>query len=96
MSRRLYSVYIMTNPRNTVLYTGVTGDLAKRIFEHKLKVVPGFTARYNVDKLVYHETFETPNEAILRERQIKGGSRVKKIILIESMNPEWKDLSDSI
>jgi len=90
--KRQYFVYIMTNPRNTVLYTGVTGDLKRRVWEHKTKAVPGFTARYNVVKLVYFEVFDDPEEAILREKRIKGGSRAKKIALINAFNPQWRDL----
>jgi putative endonuclease len=91
-----YFVYIMTNKGNTVLYTGVTNDLARRVFEHKEKVVPSFTSRYNINKLVYYEVFGDPYSAITREKQIKGGSRKKKIVLIESMNRDWKDLSDEL
>ena len=82
----------MTNKNNAVLYTGVTGNLFKRVSEHKDKIVAGFTSAYNVTKLVYYEEFETMPEAIAREKQIKGGSRQKKIALINSKNPEWKDL----
>ena len=82
----------MTNKGNAVLYTGVTSNLFKRVAEHKDKVVPGFTSSYNVTKLVYYEEYETMSEAIAREKQIKGGSRQKKIDLIVSKNPEWKDL----
>ncbi|PIU68408.1 excinuclease ABC subunit C [candidate division WWE3 bacterium CG06_land_8_20_14_3_00_42_16] len=85
-------IYILTNQRNTVLYTGVTNNLIKRIWEHKNKVVNGFTQKYNVHKLVYYEVFETIVEAIKREKQIKAGSRKKKIDLIEKINPGWKDL----
>jgi len=85
-------VYIMTNKNNAVLYTGVTGNLFKRVSEHKDKIVAGFTSAYNVTKLVYYEEFETMPEAIAREKQIKGGSRQKKIALINSKPPEWKDL----
>ena len=84
----------MTNNYNTVLYTGVTSDLFKRANEHKEKSVAGFTSRYNVNKLVYYEEFTTMPEAIAREKQIKGGSRQKKVDLINSQNPEWKDLYD--
>ncbi len=80
-------IYIMTNQYNKVLYTGVTSDVLKRVSEHKAKVVSGFTSRYNVTKLVYYEEFVTMPEAIAREKQIKGGSRQKKIDLINSMNP---------
>jgi len=86
----------MTNPRNTVLYTGVTGDLKRRVWEHKTKAVPGFTARYNVVKLVYFEVFDDPEEAILREKRIKGGSRAKKIALINAFNPQWRDLYEEL
>ncbi len=86
----------MTNQRNTTLYTGVTGNLAKRVWEHKNKGVKGFTEKYNIGKLVYFEVFPSPYEAIQREKQIKAGSRKKKLDLIAKMNPEWKDLSDSL
>ncbi len=88
------AVYIMTNRGRTVLYTGVTDDLPRRVVEHKLHVDPGsFTARYNVYCLVYFETTTDIVAAIRREKQIKGGSRAAKVSLIEAMNPEWKDLS---
>jgi putative endonuclease len=83
----------MTNKTNRVLYTGVTNDLKRRVYEHKEKLVEGFTKRYNVDKLVYYEVCEDIENAILREKQIKGWLRGKKIDLIESTNPEWRDLS---
>ncbi|MEX0609870.1 MAG: GIY-YIG nuclease family protein [Balneolaceae bacterium] len=89
-----HHVYILTNHRHTVLYTGKSSDLVYRIWSHKNKVVKGFTKRYNVDKLVYFEELGTDEEAIFRERQIKAGSRKKKIKLIESINPKWKDLSE--
>jgi putative endonuclease len=84
---------MMVNKRNTTIYTGVTNDLGRRVQEHKSKVHLGFTARYNINKLVYYEVFESPEEAILAEKKIKGGSRQKKIDLIVSMNPYFKDLS---
>ena len=84
----------MSNKYNTVLYTGVTSNLFKRVSEHKEKMIDGFTSRYNVTKLVYYEEFVTMPEAIAREKQIKGGSRQKKIDLIKSMNPNWNDLYD--
>lgn len=87
-----YYVYIMTTINNTVLYTGMTNDLKRRVYEHKEKFVPGFTARYNIIKLFYYEQFTMLNDALLNEKRIKGGSRRKKIALIESMNKEWKDL----
>lgn len=89
-------VYILTNSRRTVLYTGVTSDIVKRIFEHKSKLTDGFTKKYNVDRLVYYEFFDDIESAITREKQIKGGSRKKKIDLIERMNPGWNDLYDEI
>jgi putative endonuclease len=82
----------MTNKGNKVLYTGVTSNLFKRVTEHKDKIVPGFTSSYNVTRLVHYEEFNTMEEAIAREKQIKGGSRQKKIDLINRKNPEWKDL----
>ena len=90
--KKEYYIYIMTNRWNTVLYTGVTNNLKKRIYEHKEKYVRGFTKRYNIDKLVYYEMFGDIYNAIAREKQIKAGSRKKKIELVQSMNPEWKDL----
>jgi putative endonuclease len=87
-----YYVYIMTNNSKT-LYTGVTNDLNRRVYEHKQKLIPGFTQKYNITKLVYFEETSDVNTAISREKQIKGWLREKKITLIESMNPEWKDLS---
>jgi len=86
-------VYIVANKNNTVLYTGVTSLLKKRITQHKEKEYPGsFTARYNADKLVYYEGFHRIEDAIFREKQIKAGSRKKKELLIKSINPEYKDL----
>ncbi len=91
-----YYVYIMTSNRNTVLYTGVTGDLIKRVYEHKEKLVEGFTKKYNVVKLVYYEVCQDVEGAILREKQIKAGSRQRKIELINGMNREWRDLYDEL
>jgi len=89
-------VYILTNVHNKVLYTGVTSDLVKRIYEHKNKMVDGFTKKYNVHKLVHFEVSDDMMTAIEREKQIKGWLRKKKIALIEKDNPEWKDLYESI
>ncbi|MCL2810452.1 MAG: GIY-YIG nuclease family protein [Clostridia bacterium] len=89
-------VYILFNKRNGVLYTGVTSDLVKRVYEHKHKLREGFTSKYGIDKLGYYEVYGSIVSAIEREKQIKGGSRKKKMALIERMNPEWKDLYDSI
>ena len=89
-----YYVYIMTNKSRT-LYTGVTNNLERRVYEHKQKFVPGFTAKYNITRLVYFEETGDIQEAIAREKQIKGWLRTKKIALIESVNPAWEDLSAS-
>ena len=88
-----YYVYIMTN-RSKTLYTGVTSDLIRRVYEHKRKIVEGFTKKYNIKRLVYFEDTNDVQTAIEREKQIKGWLRTKKIALIESKNPEWKDLSE--
>ena len=87
-----YYVYLMTNEKNTVIYTGITNDLKKRAFQHKSKIIKGFTQKYNITKLVYYEIFDNPYNAISREKQIKAGSRKKKIDLINQSNPQWKDL----
>ncbi|MBI4655850.1 MAG: GIY-YIG nuclease family protein [Elusimicrobia bacterium] len=96
MYSKEYYIYIMTNWSNIVLYTGVTNNLMRRVYEHKQKLVPGFTSKYNITKLVYYETTPDVNTAIGREKQIKGGSRQKKIDLISKMNPEWKDLYSAL
>ena len=85
-------VYILFSKKRGTLYTGVTSDIKKRVFEHKQKVVDGFTSKYNVDKLGYYEEYNDIKKAIEREKQIKAGSRKKKIQIIDSMNPEWRDL----
>jgi len=87
-----YYVYIMANIART-LYVGVTNDLERRVYEHKMKLIPGFTSKYKLNALVYFESGEDVTSAIEREKQIKGWLRRKKIALIESMNPDWKDLS---
>ena len=89
---KVYCVYILTNQRNTVLYTGVTGDLRARVHRHREKLLPGFTRRYNVSKLVYYEAGYDASGAITREKQTKAGSRHKKVDLINRSNPEWRDL----
>ena len=94
MESKTYYVYIMTNARNTILYTGVTNDIMRRVYEHKNKLVQGFTTRYGVEKLVYVEQANDIEAAIAREKQIKAGSRKKKIDFIVRENPEWRDLSD--
>ena len=96
MGEREYCIYIMTNRYNNVLYTGVTNDLVRRVYEHKEHFVKGFTAKYLIEKLVYFEVTSDINAALEREKQIKGGSRKKKIDLIESMNPEWRDLWEDL
>jgi len=93
---RQYYVYIMTNKHNTVLYTGVTNDLRRRAYEHRSGRGSGFTSRYNVNKLVYYEITESAEAAIAREKQIKAGSRQKKVDLVVGMNPEWLDLYDGL
>ena len=86
----------MTNKHNTVLYTGVTNDLVRRAYEHKNGLGSRFTSRYRVTKLVYYEVFTDSYSAITREKQIKGGSRQKKLDLVNEMNPEWNDLYDEL
>ena len=91
-----YYVYIMANKIDSVLYTGVTNDLLRRVYEHKNKLVKGFTSRYNAGRLVYYESTESVESAIAREKQIKGGSRLAKVRLIQSMNKDWRDLYDDL
>ncbi len=88
-----YYVYMMTNKYNTVIYTGVTNDLERRVYEHKTKSIKGFTTKYNCDKLVYYAETNDISAAITEEKRIKSGSRKKKIEMIESINPEWHDLA---
>ena len=89
---KLPAVYIVANKRNGTLYTGVTSDLIRRIYEHREGVVPGFTARYGCKRLVWYELHDEIVAAIVREKQIKAGSRRKKLLLIETLNPDWRDL----
>ena len=89
-------IYILTNKANTVLYTGVTSHLVKRVWQHKNNIVAGFTQKYNLHKLVYYEKLDSIRKAIEREKQIKAGSRKKKIDLINTINKEWRDLSNEI
>ena len=96
MNDRSYYVYILANSNNRVLYTGITCDLERRIWEHKTRHIRGFTARYNVDRLVYYETFNDAVEAIQREKQITAGKRKAKIMLIKAANPEWTDLAEGM
>jgi len=92
MRLHVYYVYILTSKNNTVLYTGVTNDLERRCFEHSRKIIKGFTQKYNIEKLVYFEIFDNIENAIFREKQLKGYSRIKKIALINSFNQEWVNL----
>jgi putative endonuclease len=88
-----YWIYILTNFNNKVLYIGITNNLQRRIYEHKKKMIKGFTERYNLSKLVYFEEFTSVADAIAAEKRLKGWLRMKKITLIESKNPKWTDLS---
>ena len=90
-----YYVYILTNNRGNVMYVGVTNDLERRLYEHKHELIDGFTKKYHVHKLVYYEATPDVNAAIAREKQIKGWNRKRKNALVMSINPEWKDLSES-
>jgi len=90
-----YYIYIATNKNNSVLYIGVTNDIRRRMYEHKNKLTDGFTAKYNICKLIYIEEYSNITEAIAREKQLKGGSRMKKEELIGRFNPAWKDLDVS-
>jgi len=90
------AVYIMANKKNGTIYVGVTSDLIARVYQHKNLKTPGFTSRYACKSLVYYEQHEDMMEAIVREKQLKAGSRKKKIALIELMNPDWKDLYDTL
>ena len=96
MMVRQYYVYVMTNPRKTVLYTGVTNNLVRRAWQHRNGEGGKFTSRYHCSKLVLYEVFQDSYNAIAREKQIKAGSRRRKIELIERMNPEWRDLHDEL
>jgi putative endonuclease len=96
MQNKIPCVYILANKRNGTLYTGVTSNLPKRIYEHKNNIIKGFTQKYNVHTLVYFEQAEEMMSAIEREKQIKGGLRKKKLALIEKDNQEWKDLYNDL
>ena len=89
-----YYVYLLTNQNNKVMYVGVTNNLARRVAEHKNAATDSFTKKYKLTRLVYYEVLDTISDAITREKQLKGGSRTKKLLLISSMNPEWTDLSN--
>jgi len=96
MDEKIFCVYIMSNQNNKVLYTGVTSNLPKRVYEHKQHLVDGFTTRYQVDKLVYYAVCPNAEAAIAREKEIKAGSRLKKVMMIECQNPTWNDLYSTI
>ena len=89
---KTFYVYILSNKKNGILYTGVTNDLIKRVFQHKIKAVPGFTKKYGLSKLVYYELWPTALESFMREKRLKKWKRSWKIELIKNMNPSWKDL----
>jgi putative endonuclease len=93
MANRIYWVYIMTN-RSGTLYTGVTGNLQRRIYEHRHRLIPGFTSRYRIDRLIHAEPFSEIRDAIAREKQIKAWRRSHKLDLIAQTNPEWRDLGE--
>ncbi|HCY77248.1 MAG TPA: excinuclease ABC subunit C [Ignavibacteriales bacterium] len=92
MKNHIYYLYILTNWSNKVIYIGVTNNLQRRLYEHKNKLIDGFTKKYNLNKLVYYECFTNINDAIRREKELKKWRREKKNILVETMNPEWNDL----
>ena len=96
MNTKNYFIYIATNKTNTVLYTGITNNLVKRIYQHKNKIVSSFSSKYNINKLVYYEVFQDVNDTIKREKQIKAGSRKKKLELVKKMNPYFEDLYKTI
>lgn len=96
MSEEIFAVYIMTNFTNTTLYTGFSSKLKERVWEHKQKLVSGFTKKYNLTKLVYYEVGDDYDAVLAREKQIKAGSRADKIKLIESQNLDWKDLYNDL
>ena len=95
-NNKQYYIYLLGNKNNTTIYTGITSDIKRRIWEHKNKTTKGFSSKYNLYKLLYYEIYQDPENAIIREKQIKSGSREKKIELIESMNPKWIDLYDNL
>ncbi len=96
IQQRMYFVYILTNWNHKVMYIGVTNNLHKRMYQHKSKLIEGFTKKYNVNKLVYYEATEDIRSAIEREKQLKGWIRTKKNSLVTTINPEWKDLGDRL
>ena len=96
MKNHQYCIYILTNDFNTLLYVGITNNLKRRVWEHKEEIADGYTKKYHIHKLVYYEACEYVISAIEREKQLKAGSRKKKLDLINSFNPEWRDLYDEI
>ncbi len=96
MASHQYYVYFLANRTNVALYIGVTNDLQRRVYEHKQKFVQGFTEKYDLDKLVYYEVFDDAENAILREKRLKGSSRARKNRLVEALNPQWRDLYDEL
>ena len=96
MTKKQTYVYILSNATNVAVYVGVTSNLKRRVLEHKTKSTPGFAERYGIDKLVYYEVADDPYSAISREKTLKGSSRARKNGLVESMNPDWRDLYDDI
>ncbi|MDD3149751.1 MAG: GIY-YIG nuclease family protein [Candidatus Gastranaerophilales bacterium] len=96
MKNKQSYIYIMTNKKNGTIYTGVTSNLIRRVHEHKRKIFKGFTQKYELDKLVYYQIFDNIEDAITREKQIKGGSRKKKLDLINEFNKDWEDLYEKI
>ncbi|MDD5110225.1 MAG: GIY-YIG nuclease family protein [Patescibacteria group bacterium] len=94
MRKKQFCIYIMMNQKNTTSYIGVTSDLTRRVWQHKQKLVEGFTKKYNLTKLVYFEVFDDPASAIEREKQLKKWSREKKVWLIKQLNPKFRDLSE--
>jgi len=92
----MYYVYILTNKTDSVMYIGVTNDLIRRLYEHKAKLVDGFTKKYNVTKLVYFEDYADVRDAIAREKQLKGWAREKKNLLVQTKNPDWNDLGETL
>lgn len=96
MREKIPCVYILASRRNGTLYVGVTSDLQNRVYQHRNNLIEGFTQKYNVHLLVYYEVCLSMESAIMREKQLKAGSRKKKVLLIEKINPQWKDLYDDI
>ena len=92
----MYYVYILTNTSSNVMYIGITNDLKRRLYEHKNELVDGFTKKYHIHKLVYYEAYKDVKDAILREKRLKGLLRIRKNTLVETMNPEWVDLTDKL